>query len=114
MESGTWQLSQVGKIRALQLKQFKRLKELKRNGAAFATRISDGQYISHYPAKKDSVVIIPVDMLSTNEPILLCIEGDFFAMQISEICENLIKFAAWNITKQTALKIKHKKAFYTE
>ena len=114
METGTWQLSSIGKIRALQLKQFKRLRELKRNGAAWASRISDGSYISEYTRKKDGVVIVKREMLSIDEPILLCIEGDFFVMRITEIADYIIRFMAWSITKETALKIRRKMAFYTE
>lgn len=114
MEQGSWQVKQYGKTRGIQLKQFKRMRELKGGGAAWASRISDSAYISDITRKKDGAVIIDSKMLSLTEDILLCIERDFFVLKLQEITEYIVKFCAWSITAQVAGKIRRKHAFYID
>ena len=114
MEAGTWQVKQYGKTRGIQLKEFKRLRELKGGGAAWASRISDSTYISDITRKKNGEVIIKSEMLSLTEDILLCIERDFFVLRLQEITEFVVKFCAWSITAQIAGKIRRKHAFYID
>lgn len=114
METGTWQVKQYGKKRGIQLKEFKRLRELKGAGAAWASRVSDSAYISDITRKKNGEVIIDSKMLSLTEDILLCIERDFFVLKLQEITEYIVKFCAWSITAKIAGKIRRKHAFYTE
>jgi hypothetical protein len=114
METGTWQVQQFNRVRGIQLKQFKYKKECRKQGAAWGMSVAHGDFISEFTKKKDGAIIIKKEMLSIDDSVLLCIEGDYFVMKIQEITDYLIRFMSWSITAAVAGKIRKKKMFYTE
>jgi hypothetical protein len=116
METGTWKIEHFtmkrNKVAAIRLKEFEHLRQLKGNGAAWAYSVTADDMISEITKRNKGEVIIKKENIGLNDFVVICVEGDYFAVQFSEIADYIVRFTAWTITAITAKKLMDRKEFY--
>jgi len=113
MESDIFAINQFTmarrKIRAIQLKAFYQLKELKGNGATYAFSVSLQDRISDITKRNNGHVIIKKESITPGDLVIICHDGEFFAVNFFAVEDYMAHYNAWHITRITAYQLMNRK-----
>lgn len=109
MESDIFAINQFTmarrKIRAIQLKAFYQLRELKGNGATYAFSVSLQDRISDITKRNNGQVVIKKENIVAGDLVIICHEGEFFAVHFFSVEDYMAHYNAWPITEIKARKL---------
>jgi hypothetical protein len=113
MESDIFAINQFTmarrKIRAIQLKAFYQLRELKGNGATYAFSVSLQDRISDITKRNNGQVVIKKENITAGDLVIICHEGEFYAVHFFSVEDYMAHYNAWHITRISAYKLMNRK-----